>query len=212
LIQFIHHSFFFFIYLIFLLGTWPPNAATPKSPMKGRQQISSRVHLHYNNLHSSLHFDQGRENLDAAGWSAAIFRSNDGYGTWEQVFSNDTFYFNQISCPSEQVCFAAAENDDVGFGFVTLDGGNTWSEVLTEPGVSMMAAVAISETEAYIGGGVIAQTGIEGRLYHTTDGGATFTTEKLPGYYFTSISFPDAQHGFATVMNQESTCNVLLYA
>ena len=39
--------------------------------------------------------------------------------------------FNQISCPSENVCFAVAENMQTGFILRTQDAGNTWDTLMT---------------------------------------------------------------------------------
>lgn len=119
--------------------------------------------------------------------------------------------FNQITCPSVKVCFAVAENDNAGFAYRTLDGGETWEEILVAQGVSMMSAKALNEQEVYLGGGSLSQSGIGGKIYYSNDSGNTFTETDLNGYYLTSFAFPDAKHGFATAMNTEQTCNVLIY-
>jgi len=160
-----------------------------------------------------MHLETGHVDLPTTTpWAAAIFRSTDGFNTWQQVFSNDTYYMNQISCPSENVCFAVGENDDNGFGLRTTDGGDTWETILTAPGVSMMAAHALSETEFYFGGGVIGQTGVTGSIYHSTDAGATVTLDTLDGYYLTGMSFVDTNHGWATAIDSMQQSNVLIYA
>lgn len=92
-----------------------------------------------------------------------------------------------------------------------LLGGNTWEQILAAPGVSMMSAHAISESEFYLGGGVLAQSGIIGEIFHSVDGGDSFHMTKLPGYYLTGLSFPTPNRGYATAMNTDQQCNVLVY-
>jgi hypothetical protein len=58
----------------------------------------------------------------------------------------------QISCPTPKTCFAAAENDQIGFGYRTTDGGETWEVILSEPGISMVSVHAVSEDQVYFAG------------------------------------------------------------
>lgn len=91
-------------------GTWPPNAE-----LMGAHSVSSRVHIHSKNGKMKMHLDRRTaQRSDDAGWTAAISRSVDGFNTWTTVFTNTSFYFNQISCYGEQVCYAAGENDNWG--------------------------------------------------------------------------------------------------
>jgi photosystem II stability/assembly factor-like uncharacterized protein len=131
--------------------------------------------------------------------------------TWKQTFSASTFYFNYVSCPSANVCYAAAENDNDGYIYVSNDGGESWQLKLTAPNTSMFAAHAISEEEAYLGGGVLSPLAINGTVYHTRDGGNTWDLTVIPGYYITSLSYVSNTAGFATAMNQMQQCNVLIY-
>lgn len=114
-------------------GTWP---TSKKSYGK---YLTRNIHLHHNREEKESYMHIEFDHDDEAGedgvppyngtWAASIFRSVDGFQTWEEVYQNDTFYFNQIACPSENVCFAAAENDDFGYGFRTTDGmGRTDNE------------------------------------------------------------------------------------
>jgi len=187
-------------------GTWPPNKKTHGT------WLTRNIHLHTSvDAEQYMHLEQPEESEDS-GWAAAIFRSTDGFQTWTKVFSADTFYFNQISCASEQVCFAVGENDDSAFGYRSTDGGNTWSVVLTAPGVSLMSAKALSEQEVFLGGGIMGSFGVNGTVYHSTDGGNTFDTTYLPGYYLTGMSFVSSNNGWASAIDSEQQSNVLIYA
>jgi len=128
------------------------------------------------------------------------------------VFSATNFYFNEISCSSNSVCYAAGENDDNGFIYGTKNGGKSWQLLYTAAGTSLMAAQAMSDSEVFIAGGVLSPLGINGTVFHSTNGGKTFTTTVVPGYYFTSLSMISSTQGFATSMDEESQCDVLIYA
>jgi len=188
-------------------GSWPPS----KKPLRGTP-ITRNIHLHHGEKIASVHFELEHEDVEAGGWIGVLQRSTDGFQTWETVFTNDTFYFNQISCPSAQVCFAAGENDNNGYTYRTTDGGNTWEEVLVAPNTSIMTAFALSESEVYIAGGVLSGFSPSGSVYHSTDGGNTFTLTTVPGYYFTDLSFVSSNQGWGTAMDAMQQCNVLIYA
>ena len=212
-------------------GTWPSSGNK-----KYGKYLSRNIHLHDNvaTKEAYLHFTskadkkqslkahnkkgrhgkhgkQGKISApETTPWAAAIFRSTDGFQTWQQVFTNSSqsrecntkargqnclqlrvhspvmfsfqplaYYMNQISCPSEQVCFAVAENDDSGFGLRTTDGGNTWETMFEAPGVSMISAYAQDENNFWLGGGILAETGVNGTVFSSTDGGNTITTTNM---------------------------------
>jgi len=87
----------------------------------------------------------------------------------------------------------------------------TWQESFSAPGCSIMAVESLSEDEAYIAGGILGATGVDGQIYHTVDGGNTWTKTSVPNYYFTDLSFPTATNGFATAIDSMQQCNVLIY-
>jgi photosystem II stability/assembly factor-like uncharacterized protein len=196
-------------------GTWPPSKRTHrKESNKNVKHVTRNVAVHFDEKtgKTSMHLNrEHRKKASDSGWYAQIFVSNDGK-TFTQTYENTTFYFNQISCASETVCYAGGENDDMGFGYLTTDGGQTWSELFHAPGTSIMAAYAISEDEAYIAGGVLSPLGINGTVFHITNQGQTVTSEVVPGYYFTDLHFTDSNHGWATVMDTSSYCDILVYA
>lgn len=73
-----------------------------------------------------------------------------------------------------------AENRATGYVWKTADGGATWKEILVAPDVSLFACSSLSDTEVRVGGGVLAQSGINGTVYSTVDGGNTWQLTSLP--------------------------------
>ena len=71
---------------------------------------------------------------------ATIQKTTDGGKTFTNVFSDDTFDFNQIDCIDENTCFAAGEGDTGAYIYSTFDGGKTWTAAVTAPaGNSLMS-------------------------------------------------------------------------
>lgn len=127
-------------------------------------------------------------NMSATGWFGAVSKTTDGGKTWTQVFStdldNDILYFNGISCSSETHCAVVGEGyDNEGnyktAGFVTFDGGVTWTQSLTTQDVGLMQIKFISETEGWAAGTSKQGRNLYGQFYHTTDGGKTFELNQV---------------------------------
>lgn len=163
----------------------PSNFATEKLALKGTKP--------------SLRGKYGDDNT--TGWYGGISRTTDGGKTWTQVYTTDSFYFNQIDCADVNTCIAVGENDDGAFAVSTVDGGATWNEVLTAAaGTSLVAVRMLSATEAWVSGGAQARTGMMGYYYHTTDGGASWVLNTAPGYSF-DLSFSQGV-GYSAFLTQ----------
>lgn len=93
-----------------------------------------------------------------------------------------SFYFNQISCPSINVCYAVGENDAAAFAYKTADGGNTWDLIFEGEGLSLMSVAALSESEVYLGGGVMSFP-VVGYSIYSADGGNTWGQQQIPDKY-----------------------------
>ena len=120
-------------------------------------------------------------------------------------------YFNQISCPTTATCFAVGENDVGALIYRSVDGGESWTEVYYEAGLSLMAVTALSTSEIWVGGGV--QDGITvGHALHSLDGGQTWDTTLIQDNYISAFSFPDPEHGFAVSLNTMQQSGVLTYS
>ena len=103
----------------------------------------------------------------------------------------------RISCASDSVCYAVAENEDYGYILKTADGGDSWTELRVEWFTSLMACKAISETEVWVGGGMLSDQGIFGAAFHSNDGGETFERMQLDGLYLMDFDFLSPTAGFA---------------
>lgn len=148
---------------------------------------------------------QSGASADDDGYLGSIQRSTDGFVTWTTVLTNDTMYYNQISCPSTQICYIVGMSPTIAVVLKTVDGGDSWQEVFVIPnGVSLSAVQAISEKEVFIGGGITEQSGSIGYFYHTVDGGSTWDQEILPGYFIYDFDFLDADNAFAVAINNQT--------
>jgi len=194
-------------------GTWPDSAQTAAGSFK----LSSKVHvsnkgLTLNRVRRHRHHTHGHQssrNVKSGGWSGSIALTTDGGRTFKNVFTSDSFYFNQIVCPSVKVCFAVAENDDYGFVYGTQNGGDSWNELLRVSGTSLMAVDALSNTDVFVAGGVLAQSGINGTIFSSNDGGKTFEQTNLPGYYLTNIKMTSLSSGIATATDEDNQSDIL---
>jgi photosystem II stability/assembly factor-like uncharacterized protein len=147
---------------------------------------------------------------DESGYSGAVAKTTDGGKTWAQVFdANGLFYFNQIHCSSETSCMAVGENDNTGYVVGTTDGGATWKTLLTGPaGLSLVSVRMISDSEAWVGGGLQeSRSSLMGYYYHTTDGGASWNLSKLDGLVF-DLSFKNGYGYSAYLTSSYSSVNV----
>ena len=120
----------------------------------------------------------------------AIAKSNDGGKTWEQVYNTLEYYFNAISCISEDICMAVAEQPYEAVALRTEDGGKTWNNVLTisdNKMASLMGCQMLSENEVWVSGGTF-DSGLQGWFYHSTDGGESWDKMTAAGASF-GVSF-----------------------
>jgi len=137
-----------------------------------------------------------------SGYWAQIMRTTDGGKTFESVFLNETFYFNDIRCVNEKVCFVTGENDQWAVVYATWDGGNTWEQVVFDSnggqGASLMGASFTSETDWWACGGGFVPNSVNGHAWHSTDQGKTWSLTVCPGAYFFTCSMVSANKGYAT--------------
>ncbi len=124
------------------------------------------------------------------------------------------FYMNDISCPTENTCYAAAEGFSDGSQpgariFVTRDGGKTWVNNLVDTAeeASLLRIHAVSETEAWAAGGHVEGSEAYGTFYHTTDGGKTWKLDgRVPYVGETSgLTFVNSKLGYASGINEFQT-------
>lgn len=126
---------------------------------------------------------------DNDGWYGAIYKTTDGGGSWDQVYhtpSDETWYFNKISCPTVDTCVAVGEGQDInGQSYVVAlasqDGGKTWAKTWesTNQYMSVMSVLMTSATDGFIIPAGPGDThGIQSDFMLTTDGGMTWTASQ----------------------------------
>jgi uncharacterized protein YchJ len=211
-------------------GTWPDQGTKAERLAKraaGEVQITQKMKLkRVTNANGEVeHKIEFNLDYKPSGsndvYQAGLSKTTDGGKTWTQLYWNDHFYFNAISCPSENVCFVVgeAERDSQQPGvriLRTQDGGKTWKVVMynSDPSYSLIAMDMINEKEGWAGGGQLANPPhFQGHFWHTVDGGDTWTQELLPLNYVTDYSFvgrPPVYKGWATSIDIDTQCSVLV--
>jgi len=209
-------------------GDWPENQDDVL--LEGERPLTQRISLHHDKelgvmkprirLHDPLR--PIRQLNDNNTYHAAITKTTDGGKTWSTVYySEGLFYFNAISCPSENHCFAVgeAEGDSKRPGsriMHTADGGKTWDEQLynPNPAYSLLAIEMISETEGWAGGGEL-DLSFQGQFWHTLDAGKTWTADHVFGIYANDLSLvgdtTKGYKGYATCFTMETQSAIALY-
>jgi photosystem II stability/assembly factor-like uncharacterized protein len=147
-------------------------------------------------------------------FSAGIFKTTDAGKSWKQVVDDTTsnFYPNGIDCFGEDHCISVVEGSECQI-LVTRDGGASWNATLkdTDSKCSLTYVAMLSDKEAWVGGGHMAQMDFEGRFWHTTDGGATWTKEAIKGLYIFDLDMTSPTSGYAVALTISSGTSLLKY-
>jgi hypothetical protein len=206
-------------------GQWPGNdslAAAHPNIVKMLTKNIALVRAEDGSVHHEVLWDEnaprGKPGQNDNGWIAQIAKTTDAGQTWTSVFEDwGNFYFNQITCPSEDHCCAVGEGDQTSSApgiriWCTVDGGNTWQNSFFDanPNFSIMAIQYISENEFWAAGGDF--QGFKGYLWHTVDGGVAWEYENLNDVYVQDLCFPSESIGYATAFNIESQSSFLTYS
>lgn len=181
-------------------GAWPASESLSDSRVKKvTQKITvdlNKEQVYYKSTAKNL-----RENVSETGYTGAIAKTTDGGKTWSKVYTTNDFYFNQISCASENVCVGVGENGSEAYAVLTKDGGATWETAFTVGNaMSLVGAHMISEDEAWISGGTQIKRDLVGYYYHTTDGGKTWEESTGTGYAF-DVYFNSEGTGYSATLN-----------
>jgi len=207
-------------------GDWPENKLPAAA---GEHRLSQRVSVHRHPVTKvtkpsfKLYDPEAPAKVYAPDdtYHAAIAKTTDAGATWTTVYYDQgNFYFNGISCSTDQHCWAVGEaNDGPNPGsriLHTADGGKTWEVQLynKNPAYSLMAIEMLTDLEGWAAGGEL-DAKFQGQFWHTLDGGVTWTDMEVFSIYANDLSFvvgPRGHKGFATAFTLESQSAIVVYA
>lgn len=145
----------------------------------GKQTIRSDVNLQGN---PPVPCSQDITNCFAGG----IFKTTDAGKSFQKVWSDEThnIYNNGINCFDENTCISVFEGETCGI-LLTTDGGKSWKQTMndTDPHCSLTYVHMVSDQEIWVAGGLLESLHLEGRFWHSVDGGNTWTLETIRSFY-----------------------------
>jgi photosystem II stability/assembly factor-like uncharacterized protein len=131
------------------------------------------------------------------GDDGAVYSTTDGGSHWTRtaVGAADVSFTGMsfVDATHGWVCGPQGNEDFYGGRcYVTADGGHTWKDVTPDKDVVVTDCSFVSTTEGWV-------IGDDRTLFHTTDGGTTWSKERLdmvPGAELRRLDFVDAEHGW----------------
>ena len=186
-------------------GWWPPSDGGALGD-EDYLHLSEHIHLsREGGVVMSQDFFAGKKRKKIDSYTAGIAKSVDGGLTWQTVFEQEgDYYFNQISCFSDDHCLAAASGNGVSRVLVTHDGGRSWRQTMDgfSGTLSAMQVMDDGSGEAWAAGGAPAGLELVAHFWHSRDYGETWELHTLPGGIAFDMSFPPgvSDAGFATVL------------
>ena len=120
------------------------------------------------------------QRLYIAAEAGAVYRSDDGGGTWRELPSPYSgSWFGGLALDGNRVLLTGLR----GHLFRSEDGGETWAEVSTGTQATLTGAVRLPS-------GSIVITGLEGSVLTSEDGGRSLSAHRLPSREGISAALP----------------------
>jgi len=188
-------------------GLWPMSSLDAK--------YHRRISMHHGitkDENGNLHQEFVNTGRLGAGYVGIIAKTYDSGQTWTMQY-NDTSesrYFNGIHAASENDVWVVGEGDEGAWIMHTSNGGDTWEDQLFVAGGSMIVVKFFDTKEGWVGGAA-AGHGMDGGLWHTTDGGLTWQLTEMHGYYINNIDLLDRDHIYVTAFDKYGTSAILEY-
>ena len=209
-------------------GSWPSNSENFGSDEKSLliKHLSETIQIRKDRASGEFFYNyidpkelrKAAPSNNITAYHAAITKTTDGGKTFTKLFEKDNacFYFNGIDCFDEMTCIAAAEGHNCAnpgaYFYVTHDGGKTWNATGSDAGGGAMGARMVSKTEGWIAGGGPNKLGLmEGRFFHTVDGGASWEKVIVEGIIPLGLDCANADNCVATAVTNTRQATVVLY-
>ncbi|KAH3758824.1 hypothetical protein Pelo_9343 [Pelomyxa schiedti] len=192
---------------------WISGGMWPETPEDSKYHLRPEMH-HGITKDADGNFHQEFVNTGklGAGYTGILAKTTDGGKTWVMQYNDTTStrYFNGIHAASEKDVWVVGEGDDGAWITHTGDGGLTWEDQLFVDGGSMMTVKCFDNLECWVGGKA-AGHGMDGGLWHTTDGGLSWHLTEMQGYYISYIDLLDRDHIYASAFDTVGVSALLEY-
>lgn len=156
--------------------TWIPHSSGTTQTLRAVQFINTNIGI-------------------IVGDNGTILRTEDGGNTWIEQFSRTTRNLYGLAFTHADTGTVVGEEGTI---LRTVDGGKTWNMQVSDTDVSLRA-VSFSSTNTGTAVGKAATSSWVQYAYRTTDGGDTWTSQKIADFsYFTTlydVSFTDENNG-----------------
>jgi photosystem II stability/assembly factor-like uncharacterized protein len=132
-----------------------------------------------------------------SGATTHIYRTTNGGANWNSVYMQNPGYINVIRMIDDTIGVAVGDPTRGKWTVLkTSDGGATWARMSTEPAAIGDETGSNFNGMCVIGASHIWFTSRAGRVYRSTDGGATWNYSSIPfGGFLPSMHFNDPQYG-----------------
>jgi hypothetical protein len=98
-----------------------------------------------------------------------ICKTNDLMSTWDTLYNDPNYYFNNVHLTNNNNIFAGSNGEIIR----SIDAGLTWNTVYSDPSAIIKEIEFLDNQVGY----AVTRTGISGEVLKTIDGGASWVTD-----------------------------------